>query len=385
MRVTETGRISAGYRARPIANLALIDLALGGPVYPPPKEAQASAARVLVDGYHAGRYTSREGLPHLRTRLAQRTIERYGMPGDDAWVTITDGASMGLAAAILVLSQPGDIVACPDPGYPAYRPLSEQLGRRVLSYQAPAYDKDDGFVYRSVSGVVDAGARIVIWNSPGNPTGTVVSRGLSAAIGELARDRDVMVLSDESYEDIVFEGHHVSPLTAAPHNVCALYSFSKSFGLAGWRVGYVVATPTIVDAISHVHFSLAMSVPTLSQFAALGALAAHDSYRVDLVEGLREVRNAASVALSNCGVPHRRPSGTYFLWLDIRGTGLSSAMFAERSLHEARVALMPGHIFGAAGEGFVRLNFAAMPDAVYEGCKRVGSLFEQFRGRQRNA
>lgn len=385
MSVAETGSNLTDSGPRLAATQEVIALALGGPMYPPPKQGQGSAARVLVDGYHASRYMSREGLPHLRTLLAKRVSERYSVAVDERWIGITAGASMGLTAAILALSKPGDLIACPDPGYPAYRAVSKQLERRVLGYPAPAHEQDDGLVYRSMTRAIDAGAKLVLWNSPANPTGAVAGPELTSAIADLARDRDVTVLSDESYEDIVFDGRHISPVTTSPDFVCAIYSFSKSFGLAGWRVGYVVAPPAIVEAITHVHFSLAMSVPTLSQFAALGALSAPDSYRADLVQQLREVRDAASTILGSHGVPHRRPAGAYFLWLDIRHTGLSSECFTERSLQEARVTLMPGNAFGPHGEGFARLNFAATPEAVYEGCERVGSLFEQLRGGRKGA
>lgn len=356
----------------------VISLALGGPMYPPPRQAQASAARVLVEGYHASRYISREGLPRLRILLASRVSERYGVPNDENRIVVTDGASMGLTAAILALTRPGEQIACPDPGYPAYRPLAKQLGRAALDYPAPAPEHSDELVYDGVRRALDAGARVILWSSPVNPTGAVASETLTTAIAQLAHDRGRTIISDESYEDIVLDGRHFSPLIATPEHVCAIYSFSKSFGLAGWRVGYVAAPPPVADTISHIHFSLAMSVPTLSQFAALGALTAPDDYRVELVQRLRVVRDQSSVILADHGVPHRRPAGGYFHWLDIRQTGLSSEEFSERSHQESGVTLMPGNAFGRGGEGFGRLNFAAMPDAVFEGCRRVGKLYRHL-------
>jgi aspartate/methionine/tyrosine aminotransferase len=364
--VSPAAPVSAAVAARTIA------LDLGGPVYPPPDEARASAARVLVESDVGSRYTPPEGLERLRCRLAERTNQRLGTSVDERWISVTAGASVGLTATILTVTQAGDAIACPDPGYPGYPPLIRRLERRPVSYRASDCDAD---LLSSIERCIDEGSRLVIWNSPANPVGWVADERMTEQVAQLAAATGVALLSDESYEEIVFEGRHTSPVTYAPDAVYGVFSLSKSFGLAGWRVGYVTAPPEQADRIAHTHFSVAMGAPTLGQYAALGALNADPSYHHRLLARLRESRDRASEILAE--LPHRMPHGTYFLWLDIAATGLSSEEFVAHCRAEQRVSLMPGSVCGPAGEGHVRLNFAAQPDDVLEGARRVRRFYRE--------
>jgi aspartate/methionine/tyrosine aminotransferase len=356
-----------------------IYLALGGPGYGPPDSARASGARVLVGTDVGSHYAPPHGLDRLRIRLAERVRERYGIQAKESWITVTTGASTALTAAILALTDPGDAVLCPDPGYPAYGPLVSHLGRIVSYYRAPSRAEGDEATVEAIGAALSDRSRLLIWNSPSNPTGFVAGQRLVACVAALAEEQNLVLLSDESYEDIVFDGVHSSPGRHVPDRFCGVYSFSKSFGMAGWRIGYVVAEPERADAIGWVHYSISMNAPTIAQYAALGALAAPPDYQRDLLSVLRGRRDAASAILARYGVLHELPAGGYFLWLDVRATGLTSADFVARCEEETLVALMPGSYFGPSGEGFARLNFAAREEDVMDGAHQVGEFCASFR------
>lgn len=356
-------------------NEQIIDLSLGHPGYPPPVSALAAVTRLLAAGGPSP-YGSPQGLARLRATLAGGVAARYGLTCDESWVVVSCGASAGLAAAILALTAPGDGVLVPDPGYPAYAGLVRGLGRILHSY--PAVLDGGTLDPASIEASIRSDDRLLIWNSPSNPLGTVAGGALTEAIAELAQRHRLGLASDEVYEDLVYDDAvHVSPARWALDRTVTVHSFSKSYGMAGWRIGYVVAPPDLARRLAKAHWSLAMSVSTVGQQAALGALLAPASYLTEVRAALRTVRDRLCDRLTAHGLPHRRPDGAFFVWLDIRSTGLSSADFVTQCLERTSVALTPGTAFGPAGEGFARLSFGSTDPRLDEGADRLGQFYRE--------
>jgi aspartate/methionine/tyrosine aminotransferase len=359
---------------RPIA------LELGMPGLPPPEEIRAAVARVLLDGSSTSIYAPPPGDLALRRRLARHRAER-GLPevAPDA-IVVTHGASGALSAVLLAATEPGDEVACPDPGFPAFASLVRRFGRRLVTYDAGAA----GSMAAALEEALSPRTRLAIWNSPSNPLGRVASETECAQVAELAAARGFTLLSDEVYEDLVFDSPHATPLAHDDAGRCvSVHSFSKSFSMPGWRVGYLVAPPELAHEAARAHWSLNMSVGAAAQAAAAGALAAAPAYRSRLVEAMRERCARVCSLLEEAGVPHERPAGGLFVWLDIRATGLTSDRFAAECARRAKVLLSAGTLFGPRGEGFARISFGGPEDDVLEGVRRCCALYGRLAGGMR--
>jgi aspartate aminotransferase len=343
----------------------------------PPEEVRAAVARVLLDGAGATVYASPPGDLALRRRLAHDRAER-GLPEvDPDAIVVTHGASGALAAVLLAATEPGDEVASPDPGFPAFASLVRRFGRRLVTYDAGA----PGSVVAALEEALSPQTRLVIWNSPSNPLGRVASEAECSQVAELAAAHGFTLLNDEVYEDLVFEPPHSTPLAHDGARCCvSVHSFSKSFSMPGWRVGYLVAPPELAHEAARAHWSLNMSVGAAAQAAAAGALAAAPAYRSRLLEAMRERCARVCSLLEHAGVPHEPPAGGLFVWVGVHATGLTSDRFAAECARRARVRLSPGPIFGPRGEGFVRISFGGPEDDVLEGVRRCCAVYGRLVG-----
>lgn len=353
-----------------------INLELGDPGYPPPPGVRAMVARALANEGMAWSYEPPEGRQKLRSLIAKQMSEREGVTLDSSSVVVTAGASVALAAVILAATSPGDEVLCPDPGYPAFAGLTTRLGRCPVRY--PMTGPGGHAEPAAVAAAISDRTSLLVWNTPSNPLGTIAPAAATAAIAALARERDLAILSDEVYEALVFDGRHTSPLSLAPDHCYSVHSFSKTFGMAGWRVGYVVTTPEHAARVAGAHWSVAMSASSAAQLAALGALRDAD-YVTRLRLTLLRRRDALSAILRRYDVPHRRPDAGFFFWLDIRGSGISSTEFVSRCATDAWVLVSAGTNYGPAGEGFVRLSFGGDDADAVEGTERVGRVYQTLR------
>src|SRR5215831_15861345 len=307
-----------------------IDLELGHPGHAPPASARAAVAQVLAEARPLP-YGPPAGLPRLRRALARRTAGTAGLACDADWVVVTAGASAALAAAIIAGSDDGAEVLCPDPGYAPFARLVRRLGRIAVHYPAAAgLDAD----LPGLEPTITPRCAALIWNSPSNPRVEVAPPAAARRVAELARERGLTLISDEVYCDLAYDLTHVSPAAWAGDRYVGVYSLSKSHGMAGWRVGWLVSPPPLAAAAAQAHWTLAMSASTLGQAAALGAVAAPESYLEDVRAALRTRRDAVLGLLAEAGVPHVRPQGGFFVWLDVRPTGRSSAEFCAACREE---------------------------------------------------
>lgn len=355
--------------------IELIHMEVGQPQFDTPehiKQAVASACSNPVPGY-----TPNLGMPSLRDLVAQRVSVRSGISVSSASVGITSGAVMGLSLAIQATVDPGDEVLVPDPGWPNYRSAVTLAGGHVVPYQL---NRARGFSIDIdlVESLLTPRTRMIIVNSPGNPTGVVADKETMSALIELADRHGVYVLSDEVYEDIVFRGSHHSILMDGLSDRLILVSgVSKSYAMTGWRIGWMVAPEEVVDAAAKLVEPLVSCPASMSQIAAEAALLGPQ----DCVSMMREVygkaRDTAAGILGPLGVMATDPGGAFYALVDVSATRQSSDEFVRGLIETKNVAVAPGVTFGESAEGYVRLSTALPEEALADGCRRIRQYLEE--------
>lgn len=360
----------------------VLDLAIGNPDYDPPNEARVVAVRAIGKGL--GGYAPMGGIQRLRAALAARIASVNGVPATPEQVVVTSGASMGAHGVLASVCQPGDAVLLPDPCFPLYRTVAHALHLRIESYplvrRGDTYEPDWSALARLMSG-----ARVLLWNFPSNPLGTVARPEWSARLFGLLTDAPgLTVLSDEVYHDLCF-GHPHVPLAGGAgelaDRIVSLYSFSKSYGMAAWRVGYLhTPRPELAMRVARTHWAASMSTSTVGQLAALAALGAPASYLAEQRAFVRANRDLAVAQLRAAGLRCALPEGGFFAWVDVRDTGLSATEFVDRCVRDTGVLLTSGDIFGEAGRGYVRLNYAVAPDRLADALGALGTWVGRMAG-----
>jgi aspartate/methionine/tyrosine aminotransferase len=346
-----------------------IVLAVGDPNFPTPPhvvDAADAAARAGKTGY-----VSNAGIPELREALAEKIRTRNGYDVTANEIVVTNGGVEGIFAALATVLDPGDGILLPDPGWPNFAMTATMLRARILSYPLVA---ENGFLpaLADLERLCDAGTKAVLLNSPSNPLGAVIDRERMREIAAFAESRNLWLISDECYDETVFDDRFVSAAAAGdPQRTIAIYTFSKTYAMTGWRVGYVAAPPRAVAQIAKLQEPLISCVNVPAQHAALAALTGPQDVVGQMVSAYRERRDEVCRRLAAARVPALKPSGAFYVWADVRASGLSSRDFAFALLRERGVAVAPGTAFGPNGEGFVRISLATEPSALYEGIDRL--------------
>ncbi|WP_431838138.1 pyridoxal phosphate-dependent aminotransferase [Cellulomonas sp. Y8] len=347
-----------------------IRLEIGEPDVPTPAHVVAAAGRDAAAGHTA--YTSSTGTPELRAALAEKVRRVNGLDVTASDVVVTHGAMHGLAMAINALAGPGDQVLLPDPEFPNWRMAAVAAGVDVATYPAHAAN---GFVptLEDIAAAITPATRVIVVCSPNNPTGAMYPPELLAGVVELARERDLWVFSDECYEAITFDRPHASPAAFdTDGRVLTFFSFSKTYAMTGWRLGYVVSRdPGVIDLLGQVAEATVACPSSVSQRAALAALTGPQDDVTAAVDSYRERRDAAVALLDARGIPSVRPQGAFYLMVDVSAAMRDSEAFALRLLADRHVSVSPGSAFGPGGEGMVRVSLAAERGALLEGLSRL--------------
>jgi aspartate/methionine/tyrosine aminotransferase len=335
-------------------------------------EAAAEAALQGATGYAPG-----GGIKELREAIAGKVTSKNGLTASAEQICVTTGACGGLFTSLMLTVGPGDDVLVPDPGWSNYAAMVHVLGARMVPYpvgSSVGWSLDTA----AVESAVTDRTKVIIVNSPSNPGGVVESPQLLAEVVAIAERRDLWVLSDEAYDELLFEGHPTS--TAAlgdPGRVISVFSLSKTYAMTGWRVGYVVATSEFIRQLSLHQEPVVSCASTISQHAALAALQGPQDCVGEMVNAYRTRRDSVEAELDALGCGYRSPQGAFFIVIDIRPTGLDSWSFARRLLDEEGVGVVPGAAFGDGGEGYVRVTLAAQEDTLAEGVARLGRFVDR--------
>ncbi|MBO4206023.1 pyridoxal phosphate-dependent aminotransferase [Micromonospora echinofusca] len=375
----------AARTGRPVARLDV-----GEPHFTPPLAVIEALAAAVRDGRTG--YTPAEGLPVLRERLAAKLVEHNGHDTVAERVLVTPGASQGLSALMQSVTDPGDEILLPALHWPIHLQQSLLAGLRPRFYPLDDEYRPD---LDALATMGNERTRVLLTNTPSNPTGCVYDADLQAALLELARRNDWLVIADEAYEDFVYSGRHVSmaalerDVPPAERRVFSVYSYSKSFAMTGYRLGYV-ATPNAAHAatLQVVQEASILSSPTPVQYAGLAALDAMSEV-ADNRERLRSARDALA-PLAELGLIPRVPAGGWFALVDIDGLGTTADAFAAALLERDAVAVAPARGFALrpvitagrvarvdadpASEHLVRIAFCGEPTQVSEAARRIAAF-----------
>ncbi len=368
----EVSRRAAALRAR---GVAVIDLGVGEPDFDSPPAVVAAAERALEQGFT--RYTNAAGTPELRRGLAERYQKRHGAPWGADQVVVTVGAKAALFEVALALFERGDEVLLPTPAWVSFAPQVELAGAATVAVPMRA---DDGFAIHAdpLVAAMTPRTRAVIVNSPCNPTGGMMSGIDLERLVDAAAERGVLVIADETYDQFVYDGaRHASAAALAgrfPDTVVLVGSFSKTWAMTGWRLGWVFGPPEVIDGVQRVQ-GHATSNPT--SFAMAGALAALAEPDSEMARRLAEYQLRRDLIASRLaampGVRCAPPAGAFYAFPDVSGCfddELSGSLaIARYLLDEAHVAVVPGEAFGA--DAHVRVSFASSRETLAEGLDRM--------------
>lgn len=350
----------------------VLGLHVGEPDFDTPEVVREAAKKALDEG--ATHYTFAAGIPELRKAIAEKLLRENSVKADPEYeITVTVGGYGAIFSAIQALVNVGDEVLIPEPAWPAYRGFVKLAGGIPVSIplKPPDYIPDIGVIEDRIT----EKTKLIIINTPNNPTGAVYPRYILTDIARLVAEKQIYLLSDEVYERIVFDDAvHFSPasITDAREFIVSVYSFSKTYAMTGWRIGYVVASKDVTRAIRVVHSYMASCVSPAIQIAALTALREAEDYVRFMVSKYKERRDLAyDLLLEIPGVDCVKPKGTFYLFPDFSRIEASSMKLSEKLLEKAKVATVPGIAFGEAGEGHLRISTATSSEIIREAINRI--------------
>jgi aspartate aminotransferase len=374
---TETAfEAAARARALEATGRSVIHLEIGEPDFDTPANIRAAAKKALDDGFT--HYPPYMGLPALREAIAADVSARKGVAAKADHVIVTPGAKPVMYYAMLALIESGDEVIVPDPGYPIYESMARFAGgtpvplpiRQENEFRA---DLDE------LESLITNRTRMLVVNSPANPTGGLFTREDIERIAELAIRHDLVVLADEIYGRIVYEGEHVSiaSLPGMLERTIILDGFSKTFAMTGWRLGYAVLPEPLIFPFGRLLINSVSGVSTFSQVAAIEALAGPQDEVEAMVEEFRARRDLVVDGLNAIpGIRCIQPHAAFYVFPDISATGLDGAALANRLLQEVGVSVLAGTAFGHLGTDHIRISYANSQANISEALARIRSVVE---------
>jgi aspartate aminotransferase len=359
-------------RALEAAGREIVHLEIGEPDFPTAMHIVEAGVDALRYGWT--HYGPSAGQPALREAVAQDAGRRRGISVDPSEVVITPGAKPILFFVILALVDRDDEVIYPNPGFPIYESMIQFLGARPVPYGLREQHDFDVDVGEIVSKVTDR-TRLVILNSPHNPTGGVMPRESIAELARSLADRDLYILSDEIYSRLIYEGEHASiaQFPGMKERTIILDGFSKTYAMTGWRLGYGIMRPELADRVAQLQTNATSCTASFTQMAGVTALRGDQACVDDMREEFRRRRSVIVEGLNKVpGFRCRQPRGAFCAFPNITGTGRASKPLADALLNEAGVAALSGTAFGAWGEGYLRFSFANSAENIRKALDWIG-------------
>ncbi|MDP2727871.1 MAG: aminotransferase class I/II-fold pyridoxal phosphate-dependent enzyme [Dehalococcoidia bacterium] len=358
----------------------VISLGVGEPDFVTPWHIREAGIYSLEKGHTS--YTSNYGILDLRFELARHLERLYGVeydPGDELLITV--GVSEALDLAMRAILNPGDEVIVPDPTYVSYIPCTILAGGTPVPVPT-RLEEDFQLSPADVAARITPQTKAIILGYPNNPTGAIMDREKLEGIARLAEAHDLLVISDEIYDRLVYGVEHVcfAALPGMKQRTILLGGLSKAYAMTGWRIGYAAAPPEIMEAMVKVHQYTIMCAPTMAQYAALEALKSGEPAVQEMLEEYDRRRRIIVRGLNEIGLSCFEPRGAFYAFPSIRSTGLSSEEFAQRLLVEEKVVVVPGNAFGLCGEGHVRCCYATSMENIEQALERIGRFVEGVRG-----
>ncbi len=360
----------------------VISLTVGQPDFPTPWHVRDAGIFSLEKGYTY--YTSNAGTLELRQEISKYLSRRFDIEYDPKTeITVTVGGSEAIDIAIRAIVEEGDEVIVPEPSFVCYGPIVSLAGGKAVALETV---EEDGFkltAERLKNAITDK-TKMLVLPFPNNPTGAVMTRRELEKIAEVIRNTNIIVLSDEIYSELTYNGRHTSfaSIDGMHERTVLVSGFSKAYSMTGWRLGYACAPKEITEQMLKIHQYAIMCAPTTSQLAAIEALkngdgdiemmkAEYDRRRRYIVDGLRD-----------CGIPCFEPDGAFYVFPKVGVFGLSSEEFCERLLYEYNVAIVPGTAFGECGEGYARVSYAYSVKHITKALEQIKLFTEKLKQEQ---
>ncbi|WP_018887416.1 aminotransferase class I/II-fold pyridoxal phosphate-dependent enzyme [Paenibacillus massiliensis] len=353
-----------------------IALGVGEPDFVTPEKVREACIQALRDG--RTKYTSNAGMLELREELAAYLSSSFALSYEpEHEILVTVGSSEAVDLALRTVIDPGDEVLIPSPSYIAYEPISHLHGGVIVEVAATA-EEQFKLTPQALEAAITPRSKVLMINYPCNPTGTVMTEQDWLPIVELVIRHNLVVISDEVYAELTYGRQHVSiaALPGMKERTIVISGFSKAFAMTGWRVGYACGPRELIAGMLKIHQYTAMCAPTIAQIAALESLRYGLTTKDEMMASYNERRKLFVAGLNAIGLSCHEPEGAFYAFPSIADTGMSSEQFALRLLTEAKVAVVPGHVFGSGGEGYIRCSYATSLVDLEKALERMSQFMQ---------
>lgn len=357
----------------------VIHLEIGEPDFDTPGNIVDSAIKALKEGAH--HYGPSPGIPDLRKAIAKYVARTRGIDVDFTEVVVTPGAKPIIFFIALALLDPGDEVLYPNPGFPIYESMIQYLGAKAIPIPL-VEEKNWALDVEALSRNLSPRTKLVILNSPHNPTGGIIPQKDLHQIAELAHRYDFMILSDEIYSRVLYSGeyHSIASLPGMKERTIILDGFSKTYAMTGWRLGYGVMPPDLAAQVAKLQTNSNSCTATFTQIAGIEALEGNQEKPEQMVEEFRRRRDLIVGGLNEIpGFSCKMPDGAFYVFPNVQKLGLPSKKLADLLLEEGGVACLSGTAFGAFGEGYLRFSYANSQENIREALNRVAKTVKDFK------
>jgi aspartate/methionine/tyrosine aminotransferase len=369
---TETAfEVLAKAKALEAQGREVIHLEIGEPDFDTPDNITQAAVDALRSGHT--HYTPAAGIPQLRQAVAKHIGEARGVEVSPNQVVVTPGAKPIMFFTILSLLDPNDEAIYPNPGFPIYESMINFVGARPVALPLRE-DRDFRFDRDEFRSLISDRTRLIILNSPQNPTGGILTQEDLEAVADIAKERDITVLSDEIYDRILYDGQHKSILSieGMPERTIVLNGFSKTYAMTGWRLGYGVMPEELAERVSKLMVNSNSCTAAFTQMAGVAALEGPQEEAEAMTEAFRERRDFIVQGLNQIpGFSCLSPAGAFYVFPNVKGTGMPSHELADFLLQEAGVAVLDGACFGEHGSGYLRLSYANSIPNIGKALERI--------------
>ncbi|WP_058304590.1 aminotransferase class I/II-fold pyridoxal phosphate-dependent enzyme [Gorillibacterium timonense] len=358
----------------------IISLGVGEPDFATPWHVRDAAVVSLERGYT--KYTPNAGLPELREEIARYLSESFQVSYDPAKeMIVTIGGSEAIDLALRALINSGDEILIPEPCYISYSPITTLSGGVAVGIESFAKDHFK-LTAEALKAKITPKSKVLILCYPSNPTGGIMTYDDFLPIAKLVEEHDLLVISDEIYAELTYGKKHVSfaSLPGMKDRTLLVSGFSKAFAMTGWRMGYVCGHRELISAMLKIHQYTVMCAPVMGQVAALEALQNGMEEKDRMMESYNQRRRLIVKGFRDIGLECHEPEGAFYAFPSIASTGFSSEEFAQRLVAEARVAAVPGNVFGLGGEGHIRCSYATSVAQLNEALERIGEFVRKVKG-----
>ncbi|MCI9170082.1 MAG: pyridoxal phosphate-dependent aminotransferase [Lawsonibacter sp.] len=359
----------------------VIHMEIGRPDFDTPEVIKQAANTALANGNVF--YTSNYGTPELRQAIADKLKRDNGIDYKAEEILVTIGVGEGTYAAVAAFTEPGDEILVPDPVWLNYIHVPHFFGAVPVSYKLRE-ENDYQIDLNEIEGLITPKTKMLVINTPGNPTGVVQSRDTLEKLADIAKKHDLIVVSDEIYEKLVYDGaRHVSiaALPGMKERTITLNGFSKCYSMTGWRLGYAAAPVEFIKAMVRVHAYINTCAPSFVQEAGITALEKAEPDVQEMVKEYQRRRDYAVSAINAIdGLSCKTPGGAFYIFVNIKSLGRTSAEMADYLLDHAKIAAVPGSAFGPQGEGYIRLSYACSYERIVEAMERLKKAVADLKG-----